>query len=61
MDTNIFKFLLALMGLLAFVALLVATIILARNGQAIGAAFTGSGAVAVGVPSFYNLLGGLAQ
>lgn len=56
MDTNAYRLSLAVIGLLAFVALLVATVILAKAGQPIWAAFTGTGAVAVCGGALYKLL-----
>jgi len=50
------KALLAVTGLLAFVALLICTVFLAQTGQPIWAGFTGTGAVAVGIGGLYKLL-----
>lgn len=61
MNTLTFFILLALIGLAAFVALLIATVNLARSGQPAWAAFTGTGAVAVGIGGLYHLLLTLGQ
>ncbi|MCD0170566.1 hypothetical protein [Deinococcus sp. 23YEL01] len=61
MDTNIFRLALALVGLVAFIALLVATVVLSRAGQPMWAAFTGTGAVVVCVGALYRLLLVLGQ
>lgn len=61
MDGNLLKFFLALVGLSAFLALLIATVLLAEAGQPMWAAFTGTGAVVVGVGGLYKLLLTLGQ
>lgn len=61
MDPNLLKFLLALVGLAALVALLIATVTLAKAGQPMWAAFTGTGAVVVGIGGLYRLLLTLGQ
>ncbi|BBN97243.1 hypothetical protein DEIGR_500001 [Deinococcus grandis] len=61
LDTNVFRLSLALVGLVAFIALLVATVILAKAGQPMWAAFTGTGAVVVCVGALYRLLLTLGQ
>lgn len=50
------KALLALTGLTAFLALLVATVFLGQANQPVWAAFTGTGAVVVGLGGLYRLL-----
>ncbi|MCD0156997.1 hypothetical protein [Deinococcus sp. 6GRE01] len=50
------KMFLASVGFLTFIALLVATVILAKAGQPMWAAFTGSGAVCVCLGLFFKLL-----
>lgn len=61
MDGNLLKFSLALVGLTAFLGLLIATVLLAKAGQPVWAAFTGTGAVVVGVAGLYKLLLALGQ
>lgn len=61
MDQMVFRLLLALVGLAALVALLIATVVLARAGQPIWAAFTGTGAVVLCVGGLYKLLLALGQ
>lgn len=61
MDTFTFRAFLALVGLFALVALLIATVVLAQSGQPVWAAFTGTGAVVVGVGGLYKLLLRLVQ
>ena len=61
MDTNLFRLALDFVGLLALIALLVATVILAKSGQPMWAAFTGTGAVVVCVGALYRLLLVLGQ
>ena len=51
----------AVIGLIPLLALLVTTVILARAQQPMWAAFTGSGAVVVGLVSLYKLLTILGQ
>lgn len=55
-----FRLLLALVGLVAFIALILITAFLARNGQSIGAFFTGAGATAC-LTGLYKLLTALGQ
>lgn len=55
------KMFLAFIGLLGLIALLVATVILAKAGQPMWAAFTGTGAVVVCVGALYRLLLVLGQ
>lgn len=61
MDMFSFRIALAVIGLLAFIALLIATVVLSRAGQTMLAAFTGTGAVVVCVGALYKLLLVLGQ
>lgn len=61
LNTLVFLLALALIALAAFFGLLVATVQLARAGQAVGAALTGAGAVAIGIVGLYKLLMLLGQ
>lgn len=56
MNSFTFRLVLALIGLFAFLALVGATAYLGIRGQTGWAAFTGSGAVAVGIGGLYKLL-----
>lgn len=56
MDGQVFLLGLALVGLVGFVALLVTTVQLARQGQPVWASLTGGGALVVGIAGLYRLL-----
>ena len=56
MNTFTYFLSLAMVGLVALISLLTVTVILAKGGQTIWAALTGTGAVAVGVIGLYQLL-----
>lgn len=61
MSAYVFRLLLAVIGLLAFALLLLATVSLAQGGQPVWAAFTGTGAVALCSVGLYKLLLALGQ
>jgi hypothetical protein len=56
LSSNTLRLLVALIGLTALLALLAATIYLAREQQPVGAILTGSGAGALAVAGFFALL-----
>lgn len=61
MNNLSFRVVLAVIGLFAFVALLVTTVMLVDQGQGGLAALTGTGAVGLGTSGLFGLLQGLGK